>query len=81
VPIPEIDFNENIVVALFMGEKTTGGFSTEVKTVSISEDKIIVEIVENGPKPMDVVSMAICNPFCFIKIVKPKKEMPIVFKK
>ena len=79
--LPEVDFEKHIVVALFMGEKTTGGFSTEVKSVSMDADKMIVNIVENEPKPKDNVTRAICQPFCFVQIPRTKEGKKIVFKK
>jgi len=81
VSVPEIDFNKNIVVALFMGEKNTSGYSTEVDAVSITGDEMIIGIKENGPKPTDVVSMAICQPFCFVMIPRPEGGKSVVFKK
>ncbi len=81
IPAPEIDFKKYIVVALFMGEKTTGGFSTQVGSVSIDDDDMIVNVIEKGPKPTDFVTTAICQPFCLVKILKPKSDKKVIFVK
>lgn len=81
VPVPQVDFKKNSVVALFMGEKTTGGFSTEVASISRTKDGMIVNIKEEGPKPNDNVTTAICQPFCFVKIPRPDEGQKVIFKK
>jgi hypothetical protein len=81
IPVPKVDFKSHIVVALFMGEKVTGGFSTEVDSVSIENDNMVVHIKENAPKSTDIVTMAICQPFCFVLIPKPEEGKRVVFNK
>lgn len=81
LPVPEVDFKSYVVVALFMGEKPNGGFSTEVQSISTANDRLIVNITEIGPKPTDNVTMAICQPFCFVKIPRPDEGKKIVFER
>jgi len=81
IPIPKVDFQNHIVVALFMGEKTTGGFSTEVDSITMENENMVVHIKENGPKPTDNVTMAICQPFCFVLIPKSEANMKVIFNK
>jgi len=77
--IPKIDFSKASVVAIFMGEKTTGGFSVTVESVMNKEGKVIVEVIETQPKSNDMATMAFTQPFCFVKINSIDKE--IVFEK
>jgi len=72
--IPKIDFSKETVIAVFMGEKTTGGFAITIENVKEENEKLIVKIKETKPGPEDMVTMAITQPFCFVKISSVGKE-------
>lgn len=74
---PEIDFNKNQVAALFLGTKTSGGYSVSVERVEENETQIIIYKKIDAPKPGENVTMALTNPFVIVEIYS-KKE--IVFK-
>lgn len=75
----EINFSENSVIAVFDSVKTTGGYSIMVSRLEVKNDELIVYIEKTGPKPTDMVTMVIEQPFHIIKIGKTARE--IVFKK
>ena len=70
--IPQIDFTKNNVVALFMGEKRTGGYSIGIKKVTIEGNTAIVTSVETKPQEGNV-TMAITSPYCIALIPKTQK--------
>lgn len=73
--LPKIDFDNQIVVALFLGEKNSGGYHiVPVEVVNI-DNKTIVNYKEVTPGPRDMVTMSLTQPFCLIKILNPKKEI------
>ena len=74
---PKIDFNKNQVAALFLGTKTSGGYSVSVERVEENETQIIIYKKIDAPKPGENVTMAFTNPFVIVEIYS-KKE--IVFK-
>lgn len=75
----EIDFSENTVIAVFDSVKTTGGHSIMVSKLEVESEELIVYIEKTAPKPTDMVTMALEQPFQIIKIGKTDKK--IVFKK
>ena len=77
--IPEIDFSKETVIAVFMGEKTTGGYGVIVEDVKEEKGKLVVAIKETKPGSKNMVTMAITQPFCIVKINSSNKEL--VFKK
>ena len=81
LPVPEIDFNKYIVVAIFLGERNTGGYSAEVSSISLDKNDLVVHVKENRPDPDKNHVTAICQPFCFIKIPKPEDKQDVVFRK
>ena len=71
--VPAIDFTTNNVVALFMGQKNTGGYSISVGKVILEGETntATVQIVETTPQ--DMATMALTEPYCIAKISKSKK--------
>ncbi|WP_197505861.1 protease complex subunit PrcB family protein [Urechidicola croceus] len=76
-PIPKIDFENEMVIALFMGQKNNGGYGISVKNIVDTDDSIEIQIKEVEPEGM--TTMVICQPFYFCKI--PKSDKNVVFKK
>ncbi|MFD0964189.1 protease complex subunit PrcB family protein [Pseudofulvibacter geojedonensis] len=78
-PIPsKIDFSKETVVAVFMGQKNTGGYAVSVQEVIELDGKVKVFIEEKSPGKKDMVTMAITQPFCVVKINTSKE---IIFEK
>ena len=69
--VPTVDFTKNSVVAIFMGQKSTGGYSTAVDKVMLNNDTAFVEIVET--KPQDMATMMLTQPYCIALIPKTSK--------
>jgi hypothetical protein len=71
--VPKVDFVGNNVVALFMGQKNTGGFSISVGKVTLEGETntATVQIVESTPQ--DMATMALTAPYCIATISKSKK--------
>jgi len=65
---PDIDFSSNIVLAVFMGEKVSGGYRIEI--MNISENVVLtrVYIRETSPSPDDLVTCALTQPYHIVKI-------------
>ena len=78
IPIPKIDWKNEMVIALFMGQTNSGGYSISVTEISLLNDKK-VEILLKETKPKGVATTVICQPFYFCKVQRTDKE--IVFKK
>jgi hypothetical protein len=73
-PVPDVDFTDNKVVAVFMGEKRTGGYSVEILTVETksSEQKdlasLVITVADRQPKPGEIVQEVITHPYHIITI-------------
>jgi hypothetical protein len=68
--IPLVNFDEKTVVAVFMGQKNTGGYSIGIESVTIKGNVAEVQVKETHPDGM--VTMALTNPYCIAVI--PKSE-------
>jgi hypothetical protein len=66
--VPRIDFNRSMVVAIFAGEKPTGGYSVVVDRVTSNGSTVTVHYHVAGP-PRDAMTIqALTYPFCLIRI-------------
>ncbi len=63
--------NSNFVI-LNMGEKSSGGYSIGVESVVETPTQIIIKVKETAPEPGGMVTQAMSNPFCVVKINSKK---------
>ena len=71
--VPEIDFSQFSVIAVFMGEFNTGGYAIEIKETIEKENKIIIKVIKTFPEPGQPVTQALSQPYHIIKIKKINK--------
>lgn len=64
--------NSNFVI-LNMGQKSSGGYSINVEGVVETPTQIIIKVKETEPEPGGMVTQAMTNPFCVVKINSKKK--------
>ncbi|MCC5604525.1 protease complex subunit PrcB family protein [Nostoc favosum] len=73
-PIPKVDFTTNLVAAVFMGEKRTGGYSVEILSVETKSSEkenlasLVITVAYRQPKPGDIVPEVITHPYQIITI-------------
>ena len=70
--ISDADLNASSFIILNMGEKASGGFSITVDGVVETNDKIVVTVKEQEPKPGEMTTMAITYPYSIVKINSKK---------
>lgn len=73
--VPKVDFSKSRIVALFLGQRNSGGYEIKVKNVEEKAGKIVVTVEETKPEGM--ATMAITNPYSIVKINSTKE---IIFK-
>ena len=75
---PEIDFNEKTVVAVVMGQKSSGGYSVSLKQLEVKEDKIEFMVEEISPGENCFVTQSLTNPYQIIAIDKTEKSISFI---
>ena len=75
--LPEVDFTQHMLLAVFAGEKRTGGYAIQVKRVTQTDQAVIVHVTETAPGPEDVVVAMITYPYQVVKI--PRTDLPVHF--
>jgi hypothetical protein len=67
-PVPKIDFKDHSVVALFMGQKQSGGYAISVTDVVVKEATAAITVAKTSPTGM--ATMALTSPYCIVAIPK-----------
>jgi len=69
--IPNVDFAKSRVIALYLGEKNTGGYSIGIENIRKENGKIIVKVRKTYPQ--GAVTMAFTQPYLIAKINTTRK--------
>jgi hypothetical protein len=77
--IPPVDFKQEMVIAVFSGEKRTGGYGIEITRVeeNLGKSQLEVFFLETHPSPKSMVTQDLTQP-CHIVNLK-KVDVPLVF--
>ena len=73
-----IDFSRDMIIVCIDKVRNTGGFSIEVIEVVNEGDTFLVKVKSTGPKPMDMVTSAIMQPYHIVKISTTSKEIKFI---
>lgn len=72
---PEIDFEEYILIAVFQGQKPSGGYSIEIAVIEEFSDFIQVGVVEKSPGDGCAVTEALTSPYHIVQIEQTEKPI------
>lgn len=67
---PVVDFSKQAVIALFMGQKNSGGYSIGIENVTDDGKSVTVTIKKKSPEGM--ATMALSQPYCIASITTTK---------
>lgn len=71
---PAVDFRREIVIAVFLGEKPTGGHEIAITDVEQIDGKLVVSYVGKGPPPGGLVTQAFTQPFHIVRVAAQGSE-------
>lgn len=74
-PLPEVNFSESIIVAVFMGTRVTGGFEIEVKSVQPSDNLLVVKVESTRPGLHCIVVFVLTQPYHIIKLDRTDRQI------
>lgn len=72
---PFIDFNNNMIIAVFQGEKTTGGYSIEINKIIETKNTIEVSVMKTSPGRGCIVTKQITSPYHIVQLPISGKEV------
>jgi hypothetical protein len=68
--VPIIDFNREIIVGIFLGEKSTGGYEVEIVRAERRDSSLYFYYREESPSPGAMVTQALTQPFHLVRVAK-----------
>jgi protease stability complex PrcB-like protein len=74
-PGPKVDFSKEMVLAVFMGSRPTGGYSIQIQEARVEKGKLRVTVVEKSPPPGTITTQALTSPFHFVAV--KKSSLPV----
>ncbi len=75
--LPKINFAREMAIAVFMGQRTSGGYEITIKNIIQKKDKIIIEVHEKEPSPDTLRTMSLTQPY-YVMVIK-NSSLPIEF--
>ena len=79
-PPPAVDFGDQIVVAVFLGDKPTGGYEIAIISVEQTNGVLTVSFSEKEPRPGAISTQAFTQAFHIVRITIPRAEK-VVFRR
>lgn len=68
--VPTVDFNKQTVLAVFAGQKSTGGYAIKITSIRIEGQKLMVSYHESEPEKGKVTSQVLTAPSHIVKVDK-----------
>lgn len=75
---PEVDFDINLVIAVFLGEKPTGGYSISVESILNEGELTTVNIDKVTPGRNCIVTEAIVMPYHIIQFERVEGQIEFI---
>jgi VWFA-related protein len=78
-PAPGVDFNKNMVVAVFLGSRPSGGYQVEITGVRTNGKTLVVQWAERQPGPGQMAAQVMTAPSHIVTV--PRHEGEVRFEK
>lgn len=78
-PQPRVDFQKEMVVAVFLGSRPVPGFSVEIANVAVAGDALVVQYREARPAPGAIAAQVLTFPFHIVAV--PARAGPVRFER
>jgi hypothetical protein len=76
---PAVDFGKEMIAAVFLGTRPTGGYEVEIRTARREGSALVIEYDEQVPGPDVVVTQALTSPFQIVRL--PRHEGVVRFRR
>ncbi len=74
---PDIDFSAEMVAGVFLGEKSTGGYTAEITRAELDGSDLRFYYRERSPTPGAMVTQALTQPYHLVKL--PRHDASPIF--
>lgn len=71
VPVlPDIDFDRETLVAVFMGQKPTGGYGVDIQDISLDDNNVYINMGFREPAAGAITTQALTSPWVILRILR-----------
>lgn len=77
-PLPPVDFETRMVVAVFLGQRTSGGYAVTIERCLAADGGITVVARESSPGEDDLVTAVMTAPYAFVAVPRVAGEAELV---
>lgn len=74
-PLPEVDFRRESVVAIFIGQRPSGGYGITLEQVTIEDGEVYISLQENEPTEDAITTQALTSPWVMLTVTRPNLEI------
>ncbi len=80
-PLPRVNLKKEVIAAIFMGKKPTGGYRALIKNIYFSEKSLKIYYRFISPPPGSILTQAFTSPFHIVSFRVPGEFGEVKFKK
>ena len=70
-PLPAVDFSRSSVAAVFLGTRSSGGYSVDVRNVTVENGELYLDVAVSEPAPGTLTTQALTNPWVMVRVDAP----------
>jgi hypothetical protein len=78
-PVPAVDFGREVVAAVFLGSRPSGGFAVQIVGTAPQAGTLVVQYRETKPGADAIAAQVITSPFQLVAL--PKADGDVKFEK
>jgi len=78
---PTVLFDQEVAVAVFLGEKTTGGHDITILRAERSDEELVVYYQETAPAPGSIVVQVFTQPYHMVRINPQHLSAKVTFRR
>lgn len=69
-PLPQVDFEQQMVIAYFLGTQNSGGHAIEIGKVEVNQNVLTVEVTHTSAGKNCMLTSALTQPYCLVAVPK-----------
>ena len=77
--LPPVNFTTDTIIAVFQGERVTGGFRITINRIVFNETNFVAYVDERHPGPGEIVTFSLTQPYHIVKISGYPQDLPVEF--
>ena len=78
-PAPDVDFDSEMVIGVFLGQRPSSGYGVEVRSCHAENGRVRVRVRETQPDPDTLQATVVTSPFRLVRVPRAEGEAVLEF--